>query len=222
MIYADGERSRHEAASWHRAARRYPTRRWTGPSPISPLSLACTLTSRAVGRRDGLSCMVGRFRPTVRRTTEPGHTLPLRPGRPAPAQPRGPRRASSRVVDGSPCGRAPPERRGPAPGRCGTGATPGSACAGRAAGAAGGGGAAPARPQVRKTHGRTGGIAPRAPGSACAGRAAGWVEWWVVFVEGRDEDGPPFNHPHGFPQPSAIRRRGRRPRRYLRRIRESS
>ena len=119
VIYTDSERGRHEAASWRRAARRCPTQRWMGPSPISPLSLACTLTSRAVGRRHGLSWMVGRFRPTVRRTTEPGHTLPLRPSRPAPAQPRGPWRASFRVVDGSPCARTPPGRRGPAPGAAG-------------------------------------------------------------------------------------------------------
>ena len=175
VIYTDGERGRHEAASWRRAARRCPTQRWMGSSPISPLSLACTLTSRAVGRRHGLSWMVGRFRPTVRRTTEPGHTLPLRPSRPAPAQPRGPWRASFRVVDGSPCARTPPGRRGQASGRCGTGTTPGSACAGRASGAAGGGGDGP-DPSTSPKDARAGGIAPRAPGSACARRAAGWVE----------------------------------------------
>ena len=81
----------------------------------------------------------------------------MRPGRPAPAQPRGPRRASSRVVDGPPCGRAPPGRRGQAPGRCGTGATPGSASAGRAAGAAGGGEGGPdpsTSPKDARAHGR--------------------------------------------------------------------
>jgi 23S rRNA pseudouridine2605 synthase len=100
-----------------------------------------------------------------RRQETPSRTDDAREaGRPAPAQPRRPQRASSRVMDGSPRGRAHPRRRGPAPGCDGTGVAPGSACARRATGGNGEPEASPTRPQARKVHGRAAGVAPRGCG----------------------------------------------------------